>query len=188
MSITTELQRLAQAKEDIETLLTFRGVTLRSNTKTEDMPELIANIIRIEKPYYENLEAGWVDSSTYGATATWKYQEPQGNLTDVYRLKASHKYLWFVCRPVGNRTRVMTTTTDPVGSTVDITGFSIYKNDDANAGYTWITDQTPSRVFIPQSDCYLLIFKDATYDLSVKTYVMDMTYMDNPGSPTWVEP
>ena len=188
MSIASDLQRLALAKQDLIDLLTFRGVTLPANVKTEDMPPLIAGMIRIERPYYINLETGWVNSNTsYGGTATWTYQLPQGSMTDVYKLKSGHKYLAFAGGPAGTRFRVMTTTTDPVGATRNITGTSLCRRDNPAAGFTWTTNETPNRIYTAPSDCFLLIQKDNTYNDAIRTYVIDATYLDNPGSPTWVE-
>lgn len=45
---------------------------------------------------------------------------------------------------------------------------------------------TPSNIYIPPSNGYLIFQKDNTYNSNIRTYVMDVTYFENPGTPTWI--
>ena len=185
MSIRAEMERLKLAKQDFVDLLTLRGETLPNNVRTEDMPPLITSYLRLEKPIAVNLETGWVNAgSTFNSTSTWTYQQPQGSMNDVYRLKNGHKYTSYVAVG-GTRYRVMYCTTNPVGYTRNITGKTIAKKDNPPPGTTFATNETPSCVFTAPYDCYLIIQKDNTYNDAIKTYVLDLTYIDNPTTPTW---
>lgn len=186
MSIVSELQRLKLAKQDLIDIFDAYNVQLPASVKTEDMPPIIARMLRLETPYVTNYEYGWVNTtSTYGATATWTWQEPQGSMNDIYILKANHKYLAYICEP-GTRMRCMFCTTDPTSGSSNITGFGICRRDNPPAGTTWSTNNTPSNVYIAPSDGYLIFQKDNTYDSNIRTYVMDVTYFDNPPVPTWI--
>lgn len=185
MSIRAEFERLTLAKQDFIDLLEFRGADLPNDVQTEDMPPIITGFLRIEKPIETNLQTGWVNATTtYNSTATWTYQQPQGSMNDVYRLKSGHKYTSYVAIG-GTRFRVMYCTTNPVGATSNITGKTIARRDNPAPGTTFNTNETPSCVFTAPYDCYMIIQKDNEYNDAIKTYVLDLTYIDNPGTPTW---
>lgn len=186
MAIRTEIIRLRQAKNDAKKVLTSRGYTLDPDIRTEDMPPMITNLLHIETPYVTNYQYGWVNAGTsYNTTATWTWQEPQGAMNDIYRLKANHKYACWVCVP-GTRFRAMYCTTDPTTVSTNITGKSLAKRDNPTPGTTWTANGTPSHIFIPDSDCFLIIQKDNVYNDSIRTYVLDFYYIDNPPTPTWI--
>ena len=70
MAIRTEIIRLRQAKNDTKRVLTNRGIVLNSDVRTEDMPPMITDMLRIERPYVTNYQYGWVNSGNYGTSAT----------------------------------------------------------------------------------------------------------------------
>lgn len=185
MSIVSHLQRLQLAKEDIITLLEKYGEEFPNGVSIEDIPPMLVSMPKIETPYAENYEYGWVNGQGYNSTATWTYQQPNGGMSDIYRLKANHKYTCWICQP-GTRFRVMWCTTDPTSVAGNVSGKGIIRKDNPPAGTTWsITGATPSHIFTPTSDCYLIVQKDNTYNSNIKTYLLDFTYFENPPTPTW---
>ena len=187
MAIRTEIIRLRQAKNDTKRVLTNRGIVLNSDVRTEDMPPMITDMLRIERPYVTNYQYGWVNSNSYGTSATFTYENPvKGAMSDIYRLKANHKYTTWVCVP-GTRFRIMWCTTDPTSVQANVSGTSIIRKDNPTPGTTWnITGATPTHIFTPTVDCFLIYQKDNVYNDAIKTYLFDFTYIDNPPTPTWI--
>ena len=90
MSIASELQRFKSEKDQIIDLLDYRGFTTSNSIKTSDMPAMMTGVLHMETPIYENLQTGFVSTSGWNTSATWTYEQPNGSMSDVYKLKANH--------------------------------------------------------------------------------------------------
>jgi len=186
MSIVSELQRFKSEKDQIIDLLDYRGFTTSNSIKTSDMPAMMTGVLHMETPIYENLQTGYVSfsGSAFGSPASWIYEQPNGSMSDVYKLKANHMYFGCLGIP-GTRFRAMICDRNPVGSTGTLSGTGIIAVNDPPVAKTWVTDQTDSRFYIAPSDCFLIIQKDNAFNATIKTYLLDMTYLENPPSVTW---
>ena len=187
MSIRSEFQRLRMAKQDFKDILGAYGNQFTANSRTEDMPPMIVGMPRLEIPYVANYEPGWVNAQAYGSNATFTYENPNGSESDIYILKSGHQYMSYVCVP-GTRYRVMYCTLDPTKQgKKNVSGKSIVRRDNPPAGFTWtITGATPNYIFTAPNDCYLIIQKDNTYNTNIRSYLIDVTFIDNTTPPEWV--
>lgn len=187
MSIVNELERIESVKQNIKNLITLYGTEVPNNTKIDGMSTFFTGMRGLVKPYVHNYQYGWVQAGqNFGSTATWRYQEPAGSISDIYKLISGHKYKSVLCVP-GTRFRVMYCTSDPTVGTSDVMGTTITKVDNPPPSIAWTTNETPNYIFTAPSDCYLIIQKDNQYDTEIRTYVFDVTFLGNPTTPPWSE-
>ena len=190
MSITTDLQRIQQAKEDLLDIAEARGTTIPSNPKIDDIPPLVAGLLQIETPYKTNLDLGWVNiTGSDGAwtKATWTYQPENNNRVDMYRVKSGHRYRVFLGPITGSRFRVMFTTIDVSLVTENVVGTPIYALTNTKPFVTWSVTSCPNRYWEAPSDGYLVVHKENAGKNNIVTYCVDYTSWDNHGTPEWEE-
>lgn len=112
--------------------------------------------------YSLNFALGYVDNGTY------KYNPSDTNQRmDIYQVDANKPYLIRLGSTVGNRFRVMFTTTDVTQVTENVTGTKIY-NTNSTSAYM-------STMFTTTSAGYILVFKSSSAQ-EIDTYVSEVIY------------
>lgn len=104
-------------------------------------------------------------SNGYVDGCTWVFDEASTSFSDIYRVKAGHKYLLILDENVGSRFKVMFTTADVSKASANVTGTSI--TDTSNpAIYTGVE-------YTPSSNGYIVVTKDSNGKTGIKTYLYD---------------
>ena len=112
--------------------------------------------------YSLNFALGYVDTGTY------KYNPNDTNQRmDIYQVDANKPYLIRLGSTVGNRFKVMFTTTDITQVTENVTGTKIY---DTNS-----TSAYMSTMFTTTSAGYILVYKSSSAQ-EIDTYVSEVIY------------
>lgn len=184
MSIATDLQRIQYSKEDMINTLKARGTSVQDSAKISDLSPLISGMLHIEIPYAEDVSYGWCNitgGDPDWTGATWTYQNPSNNLSDIYKVKSGHKYKAFEGEWAGTRFRVMFTTTDVTKTFMNASGTPIYaRNSNVKPFMTWTTTSVPTGYWTAPSDGYLIIQKDNDNHDGVRSFLVDLDYLDNP--------
>jgi hypothetical protein len=112
--------------------------------------------------YSLNFALGYVDGGTY------KYYPSDTNQRmDIYQVDANKSYLIRLGSSIGNRFRVMFTTTDVTQVTENITGTSIYNTNSPSNFINTLYNTTSSG--------YILVYKSSSAQ-EIDTYVSEVIY------------
>lgn len=112
-------------------------------------------------PIAYDYEPGYINQ------ATWTYQNSVNNHSDVYLVQEGHQYTLKLGSVVGTRFRAVVLTTNPVGTTVNITGKSIINKNNPSAH--------DSVTFTAETDGFLVVTKDNVGTSGLKSWVFDIT-------------
>ena len=105
----------------------------------------------------------------YVASGVWHY--PDSTVPcDMYSVTNNHTYMLMLGGTVGNRFRAMTTTTDVRTSTASSVSGTEIVNNDSPSPYAY-------ERFKATIDGYLIVGKNNTNTMGIKTYLLDMTTM-----------
>lgn len=112
-------------------------------------------------PIEYDYKIGYIEGST------WIYKDPANTCTDIYEVKAGHRYFISLGKNIGTRFRAMFCYSDIRGRTTDLLGETIiYEN---------IPVPYQNVVQVPSLDGYLLVSKDHTNQTGLISYVYDTT-------------
>ena len=110
-----------------------------------------------DAPHIFDLNNGYVDGQTWKVDAS--------AFSDVYKVKAGHKYLLALDEHVGSCFKVMFTSSDVSNASEDVIGTSI---TDTNNPATYASVE-----YTPSSNGYLVVTKDSGGTSGIKTYLYD---------------
>lgn len=112
-------------------------------------------------PITYDYEPGYINNGT------WTYQNSVNNHSDVYIVQEEHQYTLKLGSVVGTRFRVVLLTTNPVGTTVNITGKSILNKNNPST-YDSVT-------FKAETDGWIVVTKDNVGTTGLKSWLFDIT-------------
>ena len=103
----------------------------------------------------------------YTNAGVFKYENSTNNHSDVYSVESGHGYLLGFGSSVGTRFRAAFLTTNPVGTSVDISGTQISQ----------INNPSPKAfsAFIATKNGYCVVTKDNVSKKGIKSYLYDLT-------------
>lgn len=101
----------------------------------------------------------------YVSNGTWRLYEPETCYSDIYPVEANKAYLIKLGTAVGNRFRVMFSTTDVSQATSNVSGISIAGNDGPSA--------YESCFFQAAQNGYITIQKTSASETGIKTFVYE---------------
>ena len=139
-----------------------KGVTPASNS-----PSDIANAIsQISGSSFET-PSSFDYIGGYVANGTW-YQPDTSTPCDIYAIANGHCYMLMLGTTVGNRFRAMTTNVDVRTSTASSVAGTQIVNSNSPSAYDYAK-------FVSNVNGYLIIGKNNTNTMGIKTYLLDMT-------------
>ena len=177
MSLSSEMARLALAKENWQIALEYHDETVSQDELFSDYPAKVGHIPFLLIPVEVDYNKGYIDGSG------WHYEDlgTTKNPIDIYKVEEGHSYFIILGATIGNRFRVCVVNEDIRTKTSgtycsmslanENTPKSIYGTMSA---YTNPTYNTKTPFFTSTVDGYLLIQKDANSTLGLKTYVFDL--------------
>ncbi len=148
----------------IEKTVTAPGTYTAADDGADGYSSVINAIPWYEVPYDFDNSAGY----TYNGK--WMLGGSTVSYSDMYTVKAGHKYLIGFGADTGTRFRSIFTTQDPSTATSEITGTWV-KNATNPAAYA-------SLIWTASEDGYLTITKDNAGKANIPSYVFDITIIE----------